>query len=100
MKYLIIQEMEKPYEENMKKAFEVEKERKQKGISLEDIMIFPHHAFLTEWKWFCIVETDDPLRIAKWEVDHMGVKKYQVIPIIESNTINELGKDKCSKLMQ
>lgn len=94
MKYLIIQELEKPYEENAKKAFEIEKERKRKGISLEDITIFPAHAFLTEWKWFMIVETDDPMRIAKWEVDHQGVKKYQVIPIIESSRMMELWKDK------
>jgi hypothetical protein len=82
--------MEQPYEENMKKAFEIEKERKRKGISLEDIIIFPHHMFLTEWKWFTIVETDDPMRIAKWEVDHIGVKKWEVIPIIESSKMFEL----------
>jgi hypothetical protein len=99
LKYLIIQELEKPYEENMKKVFEIEKERKRKGISLEDAIIFPNHAFLTEWKWFMIVETDDPMRIAKWEVDHMTVKKFNVIPIIESSNIYELMKDRWSHVM-
>jgi hypothetical protein len=100
LKYLIIQEMEQPYEENMRRAFEIEAERREKGISIDDIIIFPHHAFLTEWKWFTIVETDDPLRIAKWEVDHAEVKKYKVIPIIESIKMYELGKDRWKKLME
>ena len=100
MKYLIIQELEKPYEENMRKAFEIEKDRRQKGISLEDAIIFPNHQFLTEWKWFMIVETDDPMRIAKWEADHMGVKKYKVIPIIEDKKWYELMKDRWSHVMK
>ena len=100
MKYLIIQEMEQPYEENMRRAFEIEAERREKGISLEDAFIFPEHAFLSEWKWFVIVETDDPLRITKWYVDYAGVKKFKIIPIIESSKIDELGKDRWKKLME
>ena len=41
-----------------------------------------------------IVETDDPMRIAKWELDYMTVLKYKVIPIIESRKINELYIDR------
>lgn len=100
MRYLIIYELEKPYEENMKKAFEIEKERRKKGISLEDIMIFPMHGFLSEWKAFMIVETDDETRIAKWEADHMTVVKYEVIPIIESSKWYELMKDRWSHVMK
>ena len=100
MKYLIIQETEQPYEENMKKALEIEKERRQKGTSLSDAIIFPTHAFLSEWKWFFIVETDDPMRIAQWEIDHLTVKKYKVIPIIDSSEWFELWKDRWGHLLE
>ena len=100
MKYLIVMELEKPYEENMRKAFEVEKERRRKGISLDDAIVFPEHAFLSEWKWFMIVETDDPMRIAKWEADNMTLIKYEVIPIIESGKWYEAMKDRWGHLVE
>ena len=95
MKYLMMYELEKPYEENMKKVFEIEKERTSKGIDLVDVTIFPEHVFLSEEnKWFMIVETDDLERIVKWEVDYLGVLKFKVIPIIKSKKIKELIKDR------
>ncbi|UCE35918.1 MAG: hypothetical protein JSW00_10150, partial [Thermoplasmata archaeon] len=91
LKYLIMMELEKPYEENMRKVFEIEKERRSKGISLGDVTVFPEHQFLSEEnKRFMIVETDDLERIVKWEVDYLTVLKFKVIPIIESKKINEL----------
>jgi hypothetical protein len=95
LKYLIMFELREPIEENVRKVFEIEKERRSKGITfLDDATVFPEHQFLSEEKRFMIVETDDPMRIAKWEVDYMTVLKYKVIPIIESTKINELWKDR------
>ena len=95
MKYLMMYELEKPYEENMRKVFEIENERNSKGIGLSDVNIFPEHVFLSEEnKWFMIVETDDLERIVKWEVDYLGVLKFKVIPIIKSKKIKELIKDR------
>jgi hypothetical protein len=79
----------------MRKAFEIEKERRKKGISLDDAIIFPEHAFLSQWKWFMIVETDDPTRIA----NNLTLIKYEVIPIIESTRWFEFMKDRWSHLM-
>jgi hypothetical protein len=89
-------ELEKPYEENIRKAFEIENERRTKGIAfVGDATVFPEHQFLSEGtKRFMIVETDDPMRIVKWEVDYLTVLKTKVIPIIESKKINELVKDR------
>jgi len=94
-------ELEKPYEENMRKVFEIENERRSKGISLGDVTVFPEHQFLSEEnKRFMIVETDDLERIVKWEVDYLTVLKFKVIPIIESKKINELIKDRWSHVMK
>jgi hypothetical protein len=94
LKYLIMFEPREPIEENVRKAFEIDNERTSKGIDLVDVSIFPEHQFLSENMRFMIVETDDPMRIAKWEVDYMTVLKYKVIPIIESRKINELYIDR------
>ena len=94
MKYLIMFEPREPIDENVRKAFEIGNERASKGITFGDEQIFPEHQFLSENKRFMIVETDDPMRIAKWEVDYMTVLKYKVIPIIESRKINELFRER------
>ena len=94
LKYLIMFEPREPIEENVRKGFEIENERRSKGITFGDETVFPEHQFLSENKRFMIVETDDPMRIAKWEVDYMGVLKYKVIPIIESRKMNELYIDR------
>jgi len=93
-------ELEKPYEENMKKVFEIDNERRLKGIAFGDEIVFPEHQSLSENKRFMIVETDDPMRIAKWEVDYLTVLKYKVIPIIESKKMNELARDRWSQVMK
>jgi hypothetical protein len=94
-------ELEKPYEENMRKVFEIDKERRTKGIDLGDMNVFPEHQFLSEEnKRFMIVETDDFERIVKWEVDYLTVLRFKVIPIIESKKINELIKDRWSHVMK
>jgi len=94
LKYLIIFEPREPIEDNVRKSFEIEKKRTSKGIVFGDEQVFPEHQFLSENKRFMIVETDDPMRIAKWEVDYMTVLKYKVIPIIESRKVNELFRDR------
>jgi hypothetical protein len=86
-------EPREPIEENIRKAFEIDNERRSKGIAFDEY-VFPEHQFLSENMRFMIVETDDPMRIAKWEVDYMTVLKYKVIPIIESWKINELFRDR------
>lgn len=92
MKYLIVYEFKEPVVENLKKGFEIERKRTEKGETLSDIMIFPIHGFLSEFKAMMIVETDDPLRIAKWEIDYMPVYKYKVIPILERSDWQDLMK--------
>jgi hypothetical protein len=47
-----------------------------------------------------IVETDDPLRITKWEADHLGVKKYKVIPIFEDKMWYELMEERMSHVIK
>ena len=100
LKYLIMMELREPIEENMRKVFEIDNERRSKGIAFGDETVFPEHQFLSENKRFMIVETDDPTRIAKWEVDYVTVLKYKVIPIIESKKINELAKDRWSHILK
>ena len=100
MRYLLIHELEKNCEENMKKLYEIENERKKKGTSLDDIIIFPIHFFLSEFKAFFIVETDDETKIAKWEADYMTKAKYECIPIIESSKMYEAMKERWSHIMK
>ena len=82
MKYLIVYEIKEPVIENFKKSFEIMKERQEKGETLSDIMVFPIHGFLSEFKTMMIVETDDPKRISRWVADYLPVYKYKVMPIL------------------
>jgi hypothetical protein len=97
LKYLIMMELREPFEENVRKVFEIDNERTSKGIAFGDAMVFPEHSFLSEENMrFMIVETDDLEKIVKWEVDYLPVLKFKVIPIIESKKMNELIKDRWS----
>jgi len=65
VKYLIMGELREPIEENLEKMYAVERERIEKGEVWGEEMVFQHHVFLSEFKSFFVVQTEDESKIAK-----------------------------------
>jgi hypothetical protein len=90
MRYIITWKMKEPFEENYKKTMKIQKERIKKGESLGDKIIFPIHAFISENKAFMIVETDDPIDLAKWTISYQSYMDYHIQSIHEFSKIQNL----------
>lgn len=83
MKYLFIYSAREPVAENTQRAYDVEKKRIEKGENWGDDTIFPIHHFLTEYKAFFVVDTEDDVKVAKWVEDYSPHLDVKVVPIIE-----------------
>mgnify|MGYP006283094545 FL=1 len=90
MKYLITWRIKEPFEENYKRTMEIEDERVKRGEAWGDKMVFPIHTFMSENKAFMIVETDDPMDLAKWTTSYLTVLDYVVEPITDFREIQKL----------
>jgi hypothetical protein len=72
-----------PYEENSKKMMLIEKRRTEKHENWDKEYLFPIHNILTTGKSFAVVETDDPLKLAKYRHDYGGVLEVEIHAIQE-----------------
>ncbi len=92
MKYMITWEIREPAEENMKKAREIESERRKKGETwTEDDYVLSTHVILTGPTGLQIVDTDDS-KLAKWVAAYSPVYKIKISPIIERSEWQEARK--------
>lgn len=81
MKYLLIGELRKPYEENRKKVNEIEKKRTEKGEVL-DAIIFPIHALLSKANTYFMVVDCEEEKLAKWIAAYQDVTDFKIHPIM------------------
>ena len=82
MKYLMIGELRKPYEENRKKMYEIEEKRTEKGEVLGDAIIFPQHLLLSkENASFRGVDCEEE-KLAKWIAAYQDVADFKIHPIM------------------
>ena len=83
MKYAIFSEWKEPIEENLKKMYEIEKGRTERGENFsaqgESVVMY---TLLSEPKGIMIVDTDDPAKIAKWCLAYGPILKYKISPIM------------------
>jgi hypothetical protein len=86
MKYLVFMSLMEPYEKNVKRMLEIENRRTEQGENWGKEMIFPIYNITTTGKSFMIVETDDPLKLAKYRHDYGGVLE------IEAHMIQDFSK--------
>ena len=78
MKYLVFMSLMEPYEENSKKMMQIEKRRTEKHENWDKEYLFPIHNIVTTGKSFAVVETDDPLKLAKYRHDYGGVLEVEI----------------------
>jgi hypothetical protein len=81
-----------PLEENMKKMFEIEDKRIEKGENWGDEQVTTIYNIVTTGKSFMIVETDDPIKLAKYRSDYSGVLEIEIHMIQEFSKLRELYK--------
>ena len=82
MKHLLMGELRKPYEENRKKMYEIEKKRTEKGEAFGDAIIFPQHALLSKaYSSFMVVDCSEET-LAKWIAAYQGVADFKIHPIM------------------
>jgi hypothetical protein len=83
MRYLIIFGVKDPVEENLKKALEIEKERRKKGeIWGEDSLIGgTHHILSSAYKGLHVVDTTEA-KIAKYLEAYKNVFDIKISPIM------------------
>ena len=92
MKYLVFMSLMEPYEKNVKRMLEIEKQRTEQGENWGREMIFPIHNITTTGKSFMILETDDPLKIAKYRHDYGGVLEIEAHMIKDFNELRSIMK--------
>ena len=82
MKYLMLGELRKPYEENRKKMYEIEKKRTEKGEVLGDAIIFPQHVLLSKTNASFMVVDCTEEKLAKWIAAYQDVADFKIHPIM------------------
>jgi hypothetical protein len=81
-----------PYDENTKKMFQIEKKRVEEGENWGKDLLFPIHNIMTTGMSFMVVETDDPMKLAKYRQDYFGVLEIEYHMIQDFNAIRGLYK--------
>jgi hypothetical protein len=71
---------------------QIEKRRTEKHESWDKEMVFPIHNIATDGKSFMIIETDDPLKLAKYRHDYGGVLEVEFHAIQEFSKLRNLFK--------
>lgn len=92
MKYLVYMSLMEPYDVNMRKMFQIEKRRTDKGENWGKEQVFPIHSITTTGKSFMVVETDDPQKLAKYRHDYGGVLEIEIHMIQEFSKLRNLLK--------
>jgi hypothetical protein len=92
MKYLVYMSLIEPYDENIKKMFQIEKRRVEKGENWGKEQLFPIHNILTTGSSFMVVETHDAVKLAKYRQDYIGVLEIEIHMIKAFDEIRELYK--------
>ncbi len=83
MKYVFVYGAREPVADNTKKAYYVEKKRIERDENWGDEMIFPIHHYVTQYKAFFVVDTDDEIKVAKRVEDYSPYLDVEVNLIIE-----------------
>lgn len=81
-----------PYDENIKKMFQIEKKRVDKGENWGKDMLFPIHSLATDGTSFMVVETEDTMKLTKYRLDYYGVLEIEIHAISAFDEIRELYK--------
>ena len=83
MKYMIIHEMNEPWEENYEKVLTVEKDRSKKGVGFSTKnMITPMFISIAmPNKTFWVVDCE-PEDIIRWSKDYQLLMKSKIIPVM------------------
>jgi hypothetical protein len=92
MKYLMFMSLKEPWEETIKKMFEIEKKRIKNGENWGEEQILPIYNIITTGKSFMVVETDDPVKLAKYRNDYGGVLNIEIHMIQEFSKLRDLYK--------
>ena len=90
MKYLVFMRLMEPYVENGKRMIQIEKKRTEKHENWGKEAIFPIHTIATNGKSFMVIETDDPMKLAKYRHDYGGVLEVEIHQIHEWSKVREL----------
>ena len=86
MKYLVEFWPKEPVEENTKKVYAIEAERRKKGEAFSDSEMYYLQA---EPKVIMIVDTD-PEKITKWCKQYIAVMDYKTSPLIKRSDFDKL----------
>ena len=81
-----------PYDENVKKMFQIEKKRVEKGENWGKDTLFPIHNIITNGTSFMVVEANDTMKLAKYRQDYNGVLEIEIHAIKAFDEIRELYK--------
>jgi len=92
MKYLVFMGLKEPWNENIKKMFKIEKKRIENGENWEEEQVLPIYNIVTTGKSFMVLETDDPVKLAKYRNDYGGVLDIEIHMIQEFSKLRELYK--------
>jgi len=92
LKYLMYMSLMEPCDENIKRMFQIEKKRVEKGENWGKEQLFPIHNILTTGSSFMVVETDDAMKLAKYRQDYYGVLEIEIHMIKDFNEIRDLYK--------
>ena len=84
MKYLIEWWPKEPWDENLKKGYEIEAERRKKGVTIgEKETVFPIHFTLSDQGGIWIIEDDVKMsKLSKWFKDYGSVYNVKLTPLI------------------
>ena len=81
-----------PYDENVDKMFEIEKKRTEENESWGKEHITPIYSIITTGNSFMIIETEDPVKLAKYRLDYAGVLDIEIHAIQEFSKLRNLYK--------
>ena len=84
--------LQEPYEKNVDKMFEIEKKRTEKNENWGKKQVTPIYNIITTGSSFMVVETEDPVKLAKYRQDYAGVLDIEIHAIQEFSKLRELYK--------
>jgi hypothetical protein len=92
MKYMIIQQVKEPLEENIAKTYEIEKKRQEKGeaFSLHNKMLTPQYMSLNGHPTLFWVVDCEPEDLVKFSKAYGNVLSIEAIPVVTRNEWEKL----------
>jgi len=92
LKYLMYMSLLEPYDKNVDKMFKIEKKRTEENESWGKEQITPIYSTITTGNSFMIIDTDDPVKLAKYRLDYAGVLDIEIHAIQEFSKLRDLYK--------